>query len=82
MTLKLDNLKVNDIVQTKICNDWMSQQFWSITQFCWIEIPVGTVGIVVNVNQQKVELLMNSHVYSIHNCYDDTNGSTVWCDKL
>jgi len=68
------------LVQTHVCEGWMSKQYWDCSENEWVELEPGTVAMIVDVNEMNIKFLAKDRVFSIHNCYNnDEAGMPIWC---
>ena len=71
------------LVQTRVCEEWMSKQYWDYSGDAWVELEEGTVAMIVDVNDLNIKFLAKDRIFSIHNCYDDIKtGVPLWCDLI
>jgi hypothetical protein len=71
------------LVQTHVCEGWMSKQYWDCSENEWVELESGTVAMIVDVNEMNIKFLAKDRVFSIHNCYNDQiSNAPIWCNVL
>ena len=71
------------LVQTRVCDKWMSKQYWDCSENEWVGLEPGTVAVILDVNEMHIKFLAKDRVFSIHNCYNiDETGIPVWCDLI
>ena len=74
------DLSPGTLVQTRVCEGWMSKQYWDCSENEWVELEPGTVAMIVDVNEMNIKFLAKDRVFSIHNCYNnDETGMPIWC---
>ena len=77
------SMKLGTLVQTQVCDKWMSKQYWDCTENEWVELEVGTVAMIVDVNAMNIKFLARDRLFSIHNCYHNPETDMpVWCSAL
>ena len=77
------DLSPGTLVQTRVCEGWMSKQYWDCSENEWVELDVGTVAMIIDVNEMNIKFLAKDRVFSIHNCYNsDEIGTPVWCERV
>lgn len=76
------DLSPGTLVQTHVSDKWMSKQYWDATESEWVELNVGTVAMIIDVNEMNIKFLAKDRVFSIHNCYASETGVPLWCKAL
>lgn len=80
---RLQDLLPGTLVQTRVFDKWMSKQYWDCSENEWVELDIGTVVMIVDVNEMNIKFLAKDRVFSIHNCYNDSKtGVPLWCTRL
>lgn len=75
-------LKSGQLIETQVNDEWQSTKYWDCDVAEWSDVCVGTPCLIVSVDPQKILFTCSGRIYSIHNCYDSTDGVPVWCKVL